>query len=567
MRCETVGAVFVALVLVLQGADGDRDLPDYRDVAPELGMTEVNLFGGPNKDLITESTGSGAACFDFDGDGRQDLYVVRGRSSRQAEAGLSGPPNQLFRNLGQGRFEEVARQAGVADTGWGGGAAAADYDNDGDVDLLVTNNGANVFYRNNGDGTFVDATAAAGLEDTRWSTSAAFGDVNGDGFLDLYVANYVAFDHRLLEETQAKFCHWRGLEVFCGPVGLPGEADTLYLNRGDGSFDPVTRQAGVYNPEGKGLGVTFFDFDSDGDQDIFVANDSTADFLYQNDGNGRFHDVALEVGVALSMDGRPQAGMGVDAGDFDEDALPDLVVTNFQRDYNALRRNRGGGLFVDVSDTSGMTSVSFARLGWGVRFLDANLDGFLDVFVVNGHVYPQVDAAQIGEHYRQANQLLLNVSGPRGRKFEDVSDHAGAGLEIVKSSRGLAVGDYDDDGDLDLFVNDIDAAPTFLEDRAAHANGWIRITIVGREGPRDGSGARVSYLTRGERHFRETTTVWSYLSTNDRRLLLGLGAASGAEEVSVHWPSPSRGERATLSLGAVARGEQILVLEGVGRIR
>ena len=408
------------------------DLPRYHDIAPDVGMVRPNSFGSPAKKFITETMGSGAAFFDYDGDGRLDLYVVNGQTLEQADTGKPGEPNQLFRNLGSKRFEEVTQKAAVGDTGWGGGAAVADYDNDGDTDLLVTNYGPNAFYRN-----------------------------NGDGFLDLYVANYVPFTMKLLEGLDTKFCQWRGLQVMCGPNGLPGEADALYLNQGDGTFREVTEEAGVLNAEGKGLGVTFLDHDQDGDQDIYVANDSTPDYLYENDGQGRFTDVALVAGVAVSMYGKPQAGMGIDVGDFDEDGLIDIVVTNFQRDYNSLRRNEGAGLFTDVSDMAGLTAPSFEKLGWGVQFIDANQDGFLDLLVSNGHVYPEVDGGGIGESYDQSNQLLLNVPDATGRRYEDVTAHVGQGLQSAKSSRGLAVADYDNDGDLDTFVNNMGDVPSF----------------------------------------------------------------------------------------------------------
>jgi len=531
-------------------------------MALEVGMTRPNTFGSTAKNFITETTGSGAAFFDYDLDGDLDLYVVNGKTLEQAETGLPGAPDQLYRNLGSNRFEEVAALAGVAETGWGGGASAADFDNDGDPDLLVTNYGGNVFYRNNGDGTFTDITERAGLTDRRWSTSAALGDVDGDGDLDLYVCHYIPFHPRLLESLDPKYCMWRGIPVMCGPSGLPGETDALYRNRGDGTFEDVTRAAGVEDPEGRGLGVAFFDFDEDGDQDIFVANDSTPNYLYQNDGKGRFRDVALVAGVAFSMYGKAQAGMGTDVGDFDADGKLDVVVTNFQADYDSLRRNEGGGLFTDVSDLAGIAATGWDNLSWGVKFYDANLDGFLDLFIANGHVYPQVDAAGIGESYAQLNQLLLNVSATPGRKYLDVGERGGSGLQIKKSSRGLAVGDYDDDGDADLFINNIDEVPTFLQDRARHQNHWVRLTLVGRQGNRDAMGTRVEYQAARIRHVRYAGALWSYLSTSDSRLLLGLGQAARIEKIVIRWPGGG-----SFELGPVEAGASVLVVEGVGRLR
>jgi hypothetical protein len=537
------------------------DLPRYRDVAEERGFTRENRFGSPEKKLITETTGSGAAFFDYDGDGLVDLYVVNGVTLDEASSGGGGEPDRLYRNLGAGQFLDVTAEAGVGDRGWGGGAAAADYDNDGDVDLLVTNYGPNVLYRNNGDGTFEDVSDEAGVGDPRWSTSAAFGDVDSDGFLDLYVCNYIAFEEKLLLELDPQYCIWRGVRVMCGPNGLPGEVDALYRNRGDGTFEDVTREAGVYDADGKGLGVTFVDFDGDFDRDIYVVNDSTPDYLFQNDGTGKFEDVALVAGVAVSMYGKPQAGMGADAGDFDNDSKPDLVVTNFQGDYNALRRNEGFGIFTDVSDFAGLTAPSFEKLSWGVRFADVDFDGFLDLLVVNGHVYPEVDTASIGESYLQTNQVFLSVPDGSSRRFEDVSDAVGSGLSLRSSSRGLALGDVDEDRDLDVFINNIDDRPTFLVDEALHRNRSLRLTFVGSRHNRDGLGLTVVLEAGGQPIHRDTGTVWSYLSTNDRRLVVGLGASDEASNVVVTWLS------GTESLGRVAASEDVVFKEGVGRLR
>ncbi|MGH9336228.1 MAG: CRTAC1 family protein, partial [Vicinamibacteria bacterium] len=445
---------------------------------------------------------------------------------------------------------------------WDGNMAAADYDNDGDIDLLVTNYQGDVLYRNNGDGTFSDETEPAGVSDPRWSTSAAFGDIDGDGFLDLYVCNYIAFDEKLLEKLDPKFCIWRGVSVMCGPNGLPGEVDALYRNRGDGSFAHITREAGVGDPDGKGLGVTFVDIDKDGDSDIFVANDSTPNYLLRNDGTGKFQDIALVAGVALSMYGKPQAGMGSDAGDFDSDGLPDLVVTTFQGDYNAIRRNEGLGLFTDVSDAVGLTAPSFEKLGWAIKFVDVNWDGHLDLFVVNGHVYPEVDGAGIGESYRQQNQVFLNVpDGDGGRSFEEVTAEAGPGLELTFSGRGLALADIDGDADLDAFINNMSDVPTLLIDEAEHRNHWVRLTLVGSTTNRDALGVTVTLEVAGRTLFRDSGAIWSYLGTNDRRMLVGLGDAEEATNVVVEWPS------GPMALGTLRAGEDVIVKEGVGRLR
>jgi hypothetical protein len=540
----------------------DRDLPLYRNLAAERGFTRPNSFGSPAKKLITETTGSGAAFFDYDSDGAIDLYVVNGQTLEEAASGGGGAPDQLFRNLGNGEFLEVTEEAGVGDRGWGGGAAAADYDNDGDVDLLVTNYREDALYRNNGDGTFTEVANEAGVSDPRWGASAAFGDIDGDGFLDLYVCNYIAFEESFLEKLDPRFCIWRGVSVMCGPNGLPGEVDALYRNQGDGTFEDVTREAGVYDPEGKGLGVTFVDIDADADSDIYVANDSTPNYLFRNDGTGKFEDIALMAGVALSMYGKPQAGMGADAGDFDSDGLPDLIVTTFQGDYNALRRNEGFGLFTDVSDTTGLTAPSFEKLGWGVRFVDVNWDGHLDLFVVNGHVYPEVDGAGIGESYRQRNQVFLNVTDVDGsRRFEEVTASAGPGLELFHSGRGLAFADIDGDADLDAFINNMSDVPTLLVDEAEHRNRWVRLTLVGARTNRDALGVPIALEVAGRKLYRDSGLIWTYLATNDRRVTIGLGAADEATNVVLSWPS------GRMELGTLRAGEDVLVKEDVGRLR
>jgi enediyne biosynthesis protein E4 len=550
----------VALLLAALVRD-DRDLPRYRNVASERGFTRENRFGSPAKKLITETTGSGAAFFDYDADGFVDLYVVNGQTLEEAASGSGGVPDQLFRNLGNGEFIEVTDEAGVGDRGWGGGAAAADYDNDGDVDLLVTNYREDSLYRNNGDGTFTEVAKEAGVSDPRWGASAAFGDIDGDGFLDLYVCNYIAFEGSLLEKLDPKFCVWRGVSVMCGPNGLPGEVDALYRNRGDGTFEDVTRAAGVYDPEGKGLGVTFVDIDRDADLDIYVANDSTPNYLFRNDGTGKFEDIALLAGVALSMYGKPQAGMGADAGDFDADGLPDLIVTTFQGDYNALRRNEGHGLFTDVSDVKGLTAPSFEKLGWGVRFVDVDWDGYLDLFVVNGHVYPEVDGAGIGESYRQQNQVFLNVADIDGRRYEEATGAVGPALEELHSGRGLAFGDIDEDADLDVFVNNMSDVPSLLVDEAEHQNHFVRLTLVGASANRDGLGVPIELEVEGRKLHRDTGLIWTYLSTNDRRIVIGLGASEEASGVVLSWPS------GPAELGSLRASEDVLVKEGVGRLR
>lgn len=542
------------------GALAQEDLPRYRDVARVAGIDFQNTFGSLPKKYLTETTGSGAAFLDFDGDGNLDVYLANGRPREIGTSGAPSPVNRLYKNLGNGAFRDVTIKAGVGDSGWSGGIATADYDNDGDVDLFVTNEGANVLLRNNGDGTFSDVTIAAGLSGERFSTGASFGDVDGDGFLDLYIAHYIAFDTKLLDSIDPRFCRFKGIRVMCGPRGLPGARDELYLNQRDGTFRDVSSEAGLDGSDGRGLGVVFIDFDDDGDRDLFVANDSSPDFLYSNDGSGRFENVALSAGAAYSMYGRAQAGMGADAGDFDEDGLEDLIVTNFHGDYNALRRNLGNGLFQDVSDPSGLSEASWDRLSWGVKFLDANLDGFVDLFIVNGHIYPEVDDAGIGESYYQPNQLLLNVPGPTTRIFEDVSRD----VELTRSlsSRGMAVGDFDNDGDWDLLVTNINDKAVLLEDQAAHTNRWARLTVIGTSSDRNASAVAIRYEVEGRAHHRRAGSFGSYLSAHDPRVLLGLGTAMRLDHLSLRWPGGDVQE-----LGPLLAGEDAVIVEGVGRVK
>ena len=555
--------LLASLVLAVLRTGADEDLPRYVDVAVAVGIGAPNIFGTPPHRFLHETTGSGAAFFDYDGDGNLDLYVVNGRTREQGESDAAGPTDRLYRNLGDGRFLDVTELAGVREGGWGGGAAAADYDNDGDPDLLVTNYGRNTFYRNNGDGTLREVTEEASLGERGWSASAAFGDVDGDGFLDLYVARYVQvdFDRRLRESHVLPICRWKEVMVLCGPRGLPPEPDRLYRNQRDGTFLDVTESSGIDDREGYGLGVAFLDYDGDSDADIFVANDTTPNYLFENDGNGRFQDRALGAGAALSMYGKAQAGMGVDVADFDGDGRLDIVTTNFQGEYHALRHNLGSGMFVDASYESGLAAETLDEMGWGVKFLDANLDGFLDLFIVNGHIYPEGEESGLWS-YGQRNQLLLNVPAPRGRKFEDRSADAGEDLKMAKSSRGLAVADYDDDFDLDIFINNINDVPTLLQDRAAHRNAAARLTLVGRKANRDAMGAVIAYESAGERHLRVSGALWSYLSTSDPRVLLGLGRASAGIAVSVRWPQSSESDPIE-----ILAGEDVVVLEGAGRVR
>jgi enediyne biosynthesis protein E4 len=428
----------------------------------------------------------------------------------------------------------------VANREWGFGVAVGDYDNDGDPDLYVTNLGPNVLYRNKGDGTFENVTQKAGVGDgDRWSSSAAFFDMDDDGDLDLYVANYMvctpsAVPRAGTPEAQAKNCAYRGIQVFCGPIGQTPVQDALYRNNGDGTFTDVTKGVGMWLDTPRyGLGIVTADFDSDGDQDVYVANDSVASSLWENDGHGMFKEVGLAKGVAFNADGRAQAGMGTDSGDYDGDGWLDLALTTFSQDLKTVYHNIGGKFFVDVSQLVGM-NVTYMQLSWGVGFHDFDLDGDEDLFIANGHVYPQVDGHGIGTSFRQANHLFRND----GKRFVEVGKTAGPSLAVERSFRGAAFADYDDDGDVDVFVTALDDAGMLLRnDSPRGERHWLEVRLVGKKSNKDGVGARVKVTSAGKTWIRERKGGGSYLSAHDPRLHFGLGTLGRVERIEVRWPS------------------------------
>jgi len=548
-------------------ASAEASPPRLVDATAGSGIVFKNRCGAQAKQKLwlTETMGAGAAWLDYDLDGTLDLYLVNGSSYDRAPG--AGEPNRLFRGDGAGRFTDVTGRARVGDRGWGYGVAVGDIDNDGDPDVYVTNLGANVLYRNNGDGTFTDITARAGVGRASWSTSAAFFDMDGDGDLDLYVAAYVELDRakvpaRGSKEAAARItCNLRGIPVYCGPLGLTPAQDTLYRNNGDGTFSDATRAAGVWlDPPLFGLGVVTLDYDDDGDQDVYVANDSCPNLLWRNRGDGTFEEVGMESLSALSAEGMAQAGMGVDAGDYDGDGRLDLVVTNFSSDLNTIHHNEGGRYFSDESLALGM-DATYMNLSWGVGFEDFDEDGDEDLFIANGHVYPQVDDYDIGTRYRQANDLFENV----GSRFKRAP--AKEGLAPQRSFRGTAFGDYDSDGDVDVLVTALDDPVLLLRNETHRRGHFLEIRLEGAARPagatptpgetpqagpapgavgawpafrpsnRDGVGARVTITAGGRRIVRERKGGGSYLSASDPRLHFGLGEAAVADLVEVRWPS------------------------------
>lgn len=516
-----------------------------------------NHAGAPPKRSIAEMVGSGVCVLDYDLDGLPDLYFTDGGDAAAALAerspSASSPGNRLFRNRGGLDFVEVGTAAGVGDRGYSGGCAAADFDNDGDPDLLVVNLGPNAFFENLGDGTFRRRDDEFGLTDPGFGTGAAFGDLDDDGWLDLYVANYV--DRRRADLSGR--CSYFGLAVFCGPNGLPGEADRLYRNAGGRGFRDVTTTSGVHAPETRGFSVLLTDLDADGLPDIHVANDATRDLVFHNLGSMQFAEVSLLSGAAYAASGKEQSGMGSATGDFDGDGALDLYVTNFQRDYNTLFRNTssvtGSGLwFEDDTVAAGLNLTTLDFLGWAALPLDADHDGDLDLFVANGHIYPELrERPEIGEPYEQANQFFRNDGSGR------FATELVAGP--LRSSRGAAFADLDGDGDSDIIVTNIDAPVDTL--LAAAAPPAVRLRFVGTESNRDGLNARVHATgSAGRATVRELRASDGFLGSNELVITLGLGEAPRFSEIQVRWPSGAK----TVLLDV--RGGQILIKEEVGPV-
>jgi enediyne biosynthesis protein E4 len=489
----------------------------------------------PEKKYLIESMSGGVLLLDYDQDGWEDIYFTNGPSVETARRGEKAR-SALYHNNHDGTFTDVADKAGVGYPCWAMGGAVADYNNDGWPDILVTCAEGLVLYRNNGNGTFTDVSSQAHLTDPRWTTGAAFADYDGDGFVDLMVTRYVGFDlGNLPTFGVGAACHFRGIPVQCGPRGLKGVGDSLYHNNGDGTFTDVSKQAGVEDAPGYyGLGVIWSDFNDDGRPDLFVADDSTPNYLYRNDGNGHFTDVSLVSGTALSGDGGEMAGMGIAVCDYNHSGRFSIHVTNFEDQYNTLYRNEGGLNFSDVSNASKIGPVTVPYLGWGTGCVDLDNDGWPDLFVANGHVYPQVDTYAAGAKYHERKLAFLNR---RDGTFQDVSDDAGSALGIAQSSRGAVFGDLDNDGRLDVVVENIDGAPMLLRNDSTNQKHWISFELIGTKGNRLAIGTKLTAITRSLVQVDEVRSGGSYLSQNDLRVHFGLGEAESVDRLEIRWPS------------------------------
>ena len=528
--------VLVASLCPLLGAE-----VEFADVSAHSGLEFVLVSGSPEKPYILESMTGGVGFIDYDNDGWLDIYLVNGGTLDSLQGADEKVSNRLFRNQGDGTFADVTESSGVGDMGWGMGVAVADVDNNGFDDLYVTNYGPNRLYLNLGNGDFRESAEASGVAGDAWSSSAAFGDYDLDGDVDLYVANYLEFDPDALPDD-SQLCRYRGIRVQCGPRGMVATGDGFFENLGNGRFADASAASGIGAvPDAYGLGVIWADYDNDGDQDIYVANDSTANHLFQNNGDKTFSEIALLVGVALSANGSEQAGMGVDFGDYDNNGLMDLAVTNFSDDYNALYRNEGDGLFLDVSYKAGLAEPTWAKLSWGIQFADLDLDGDLDIVIADGHVYPEVDRHEFGLRYRQPNSAFLNDGGG---SFQPVG--LAPGTSNAASSRGLAIGDINNDGALDILIANLDAAPTLLEGRSSGGH-WLIVDLVGTVSNRSAIGARVTVETPAGSQIREVRSGGSYQSQRDLRVHFGLGGVAEVDVLRVRWPNGTeqRMERVT----------------------
>jgi enediyne biosynthesis protein E4 len=558
-RLPTAVSIGLCAIALLAATKEPAPKPSFIDVTKQAGINAIVVDGSPEKKSILEVNGTGLCWLDYNNDGLEDLFVVNGSTIEDLKSGKPRPQrNYLYRNNGNGRFTDVTKEAGVAGMGWGQGCAAADINNDGFTDILVTNFGRNELFKNNGNGTFTEIALKAGVGGgNAWHTGAAFADYDNDGWVDLFVAGYVEFDVDTAKNYQP-LCNYRSLPTFCGPRGFRGAPHALYHNNHDGTFTEVTEDAGVANQESYyGLGVLFQDLDGDGRPDILVANDACLNYFYHNEGNGKFKEDALSKGIACCRDGTEQANMGLAVGDYDNDGKPDVFITTYSDDHYTLYKNQGN-MFSDVTREAGLYYATHPYMGWGTMFIDFNNDGFRDLFTANGHLFPQVDGYfKDSTSYKQRLLLLQNEEG---KKFRDVGDETGlSGLE-KHVARGAAAADFDNDGKVDIAVSNLDDTPTLIRNVAPTENHWLRVRTVGKRSNRAGIGARIE-VTAGElKEVDWVHTGGSFQSQNDMRVHFGLGSNRKAD-VKVYWPSG-----VVDAIRDVAADRDIVVEEGIGSV-
>ena len=558
----------VLLALILPHvAMGPREVPSsgpavavhFTDITDTSGVT-FRHTSAPDKKYIVESMSGGVALFDYDNDGCLDIYFSNALTVDTANDPHSSRA-ALYRGHCDGTFTDVTEKSGLAYPGWAMGVVAADFDGDGYEDLYVTCLGSNHLYHNNGDGTFTDIAAKAGVDDRRWSTGAAVADYDRDGALDLFVANYV--DFKLSDVPQfgkGKFCQYKGVAVQCGPRGLPGAGDSLFHNNGDGTYSNVTVKTGVSDSDGRfGLGVVWTDIDGDGWPDLYVANDTGPNFLYHNNRNGTFTDIGFASGTAVGEDGQEQGSMGIAVGDYLHTGLLALFVTNFSDEYNTLYRHDAPLSYTDVSYAAKLAAISIPYVGWGTGFFDYDDDGWADLLVVNGHVYPQMENANVGSSYRQRMLLFHNE---HNGTFSEVSAQSGESLMVPRVSRGVAFGDIDNDGDVDVIVENLDGKPTVLRNDGGNRNNWVTLKLTGRGRNCEAIGARVKLVSGDLVQWDEVRAGDSYLSSSDKHLHFGLGRRGKVDLVEIHWPDGQ-----IESLRGLGVNEFVFVEEGRGVTR
>ncbi len=544
---------------ITAGGFVDKGPVVFENITKRAGLSGwIHKMGVPEKKFIVEANGSGVCLIDFDNDGWLDIYLVNG-STFDALDGKEPPPQAaLFRNNHDGTFTDVSAQAGVTNERWGYGCSVADYDNDGWPDLFVGNYGKNRLYHNNHDSTFTDMAEKAGVTLGNWSTGSAWGDYDGDGRLDLYVAGYVHYDRvqaeGLARDSSSAACLYRGVAVNCGPRGLPGEPDHLFHNNGDGTFTDVTQKAGVEDKNTYyGFTPIFISLKGDGRPDLLVGNDSEPNFFYHNKGNGTFEDQGYISGLAFNKDGREIASMGIAAGDYDNNGLVDFFITDFSDDYKVLFHNDGDAGFTDISYDAGIAQTTIPFVGWGDGFIDYDNDGWPDLFMANGHVYPQVDEHDWGTTFAERPLLFHNVPGRggKGRRFEYIPPVTGTGLATVVPARGTAFGDLFNDGKVDVIINPIDGPPVLLRNVNPDNHHWVEIRLIGgAKGPHDATCATAYLTANGMRQRRDVLSSGSYISANDHRMHFGLGDATDPGSIEINWPS---GGKETIKLSGVDR--------------